>query len=137
MGKQVNYAQGHNPGDFELAREIHFRLGDRWTAEVAAALGDRCMRFKELYRSVDGISQRMLVVTLRHLERDGLMTRRIYPTVPPRVDYERSALGRSLKEAIGPIARWAATNRQKIEESRRYFDMNVRKVGASPNTRQC
>jgi DNA-binding HxlR family transcriptional regulator len=122
----VNHAQGHDPEDFELAREMFGRLGDRWTAVLLAVLGDRRMRFKDLHRSIDGISQRMLVVTLRHLERDGLMTRMIFPSVPPRVDYEISERGRSLKETLGPIATWAAVNRQNIEESRRRFDMNVK-----------
>jgi DNA-binding HxlR family transcriptional regulator len=131
MGEHVNHAQGHDSEDFELAREMFTRLGDRWTAVLLAVLGDRCMRFKDLHRSIDGISQRMLVVTLRHLERDGLMTRMIYPSVPPRVDYEISERGRSLKETLGPIATWAAANRQNIEESRRRFDMSVRKPGAS------
>jgi DNA-binding HxlR family transcriptional regulator len=88
------------------------------------------MRFKDLHRSIEGISQRMLVVTLRNLERDGLMMRMVYPSVPPRVEYEISERGRSLKATLEPVAAWVALNRNDIEESRRRFDMYVKKAGA-------
>jgi DNA-binding HxlR family transcriptional regulator len=126
----VNQAQEHKAGNDDLTRELHARLGDRWTAALLEVLGDRCMRFKDLHRSIDGISQRMLVVTLRNLERDGLMMRMVYPSVPPRVEYEISERGRSLKATLEPVAEWVALNRNDIEESRRRFDMYVKKAGA-------
>jgi DNA-binding HxlR family transcriptional regulator len=125
----VNHAHTHDAEDSELARELLARLGDKWTARLLAVLGDRCMRFKDLHRSVEGISQRMLVVTLRNLERDGLMTRMVYPSVPPRVEYEISERGRSFKETLEPVAAWVAANRQNIEASRRRFDMSIEKTG--------
>ena len=125
----MNHAPIPDAEDNELARELLARLGDKWTAKLFAVLGDKCMRFKDLHRSIEGISQRMLVVTLRNLERDGLMTRMVYPTVPPRVEYEISERGRSFKETIEPVAAWVAANRQNIEESRRRFDMGIKKTG--------
>jgi DNA-binding HxlR family transcriptional regulator len=126
----VNQTQEHKAVDDDLTRELHGRLGDRWTAVLLEVLGDRCMRFKDLHRSIEGISQRMLVVTLRNLERDGLMMRMVYPSVPPRVEYEISERGRSLKATLEPVAAWVALNRNDIEESRRRFDMYVKKAGA-------
>jgi DNA-binding HxlR family transcriptional regulator len=80
------------------------------------------MRFNELRREIGGISQRMLTLTLRGLERDGLVTRTIYPTVPPRVDYELTRLGRTLLEPITSIAAWAVANRSKIAQARDVYD---------------
>jgi DNA-binding HxlR family transcriptional regulator len=82
------------------------------------ALGDRRMRFGELQRAINGISQRMLTVTLRHLEHDGILIRTVYPTVPPRVEYELSDRGRSLKLALTPVGKWVMENRADIEETR-------------------
>lgn len=103
-------------------REILARLGDKWTVTVLAALGDRRMRFNALHRSIDGISQRVLTVSLRGLERDGLMVRTTFATVPPRVEYELSQRGRSLRETLDPVAVWVSTHWHSIEESRRQFD---------------
>ena len=125
----MNHVQQYDAEDSELVREMLARLGDKWTAVLLAVLGDRCMRFKDLHRSIDGISQRMLVVTLRNLERDGLMTRMVYPTVPPRVEYEISERGRSFKETLEPIAAWVVANRQNIEASRLRFDTSIKKTG--------
>lgn len=97
------------------------RVGDKWTILLLAALGEKRMRFNELHRAIDGISQRMLTVTLRHLEEDGLITRTVYPTIPPRVEYELSDRGRSLKRALAPIGEWVLRNKEVIEESQAHF----------------
>jgi DNA-binding HxlR family transcriptional regulator len=76
------------------------------------------MRFGELHRAIAGVSQRMLTVTLRNLEHDGILIRTVYPTIPPRVEYELSDRGRSLKLALVPIAKWALENQAEIEEAR-------------------
>lgn len=89
---------------------------------LLGALGDRRMRFGELHRAIDGISQRMLTVTVRNLERDGLLIRTVYPTIPPPVEYELSDLGRSLKDILSPFGAWVAANQAIIEASRRQFD---------------
>jgi DNA-binding HxlR family transcriptional regulator len=82
------------------------------------AIGDRRMRFGELHRAINGISQRMLTVTLRNLEHDGILTRTVYPTIPPRVEYELSDRGRSLKLALAPIGQWVMENQIDIEAAR-------------------
>ncbi len=97
------------------------RVGDKWTILLLMALGDRRMRFKELHRAIDGISQRMLTVTLRHLEEDGIVVRTVYPTIPPRVDYELSDRGRSLKCALAPIGNWVMENQAQIEATQERF----------------
>lgn len=94
------------------------RAGDKWTVRLLMVLGDRRMRFGELHRSIDGISQRMLTVTLRNLERDGVLTRTVHPTIPPRVEYELSDRGRSLKVALAPIGKWVMENQTEIEKAR-------------------
>ena len=80
------------------------RVGDKWSVLVVSILGRGSMRFNELKRAVDGVSQRMLTLTLRTLERDGLVMRTVYPTVPPRVEYELTALGRSLLQPVSALA---------------------------------
>ncbi|PZV37179.1 winged helix-turn-helix transcriptional regulator [Mesorhizobium kowhaii] len=86
------------------------RVGDKWTILLLMVLGDRRMRFGELHRAINGISQRMLTVTLRNLERDGVLIRTVYPTIPPRVEYELSDRGRSLKLALAPVGKWVMEN---------------------------
>jgi DNA-binding HxlR family transcriptional regulator len=85
-------------------------------------LGDGPMRFNELRRTINGISQRMLTLTLRGLERDGFLTRTVYPTIPPRVDYELTPLGFSLLEPVRAMGQWAIQNAASIEEARSRFD---------------
>jgi DNA-binding HxlR family transcriptional regulator len=89
---------------------------------VVATLGDGIMRFSELRRALGSISQRMLTLTLRALERDGLVTRTVFPTVPPRVDYELTKLGRSLLEPVNALALWAGKHRASIQDARRRYD---------------
>ena len=98
------------------------RVGDKWTVLVVKILGRGPMRFNELKRTIDGISQRMLTLTLRALERDGLVTRTVYPSVPPRVEYELTALGRSLIAPVSALAMWAIDHRGAIHGARTKFD---------------
>lgn len=99
-------------------REVLNRVGDKWSVLVIALLENGPRRFNELRRSIDGISQRMLTLTLRGLERDGLLTRSVQPTIPPRVDYELTRLGRTLLEPVQALAAWAAEHRVEIQQAR-------------------
>lgn len=103
-------------------REVLDRVGDKWSVLVIYLLGDGTRRFTELLRSIDGISQRMLTVTVRGLERDGLLTRTVHPVVPPRVDYALTTLGRTLLEAIQPLMEWSMAHTDDIGASRAAYD---------------
>jgi DNA-binding HxlR family transcriptional regulator len=98
------------------------RVGDKWSILVVSRLGERTMRFNELRRDIGGISQRMLTLTLRGLERDGLITRTVFATVPPRVDYALTPLGCSLLKPVNGLSDWALANKAKLAEARRKFD---------------
>ena len=98
------------------------RIGDKWSVLVVMLLADGPKRFSELKRAIGTISQRMLTLTLRGLERDGLVTRTVTPTIPPRVDYELTDLGHSLCGPVRGIGDWAFENHQRIEEARRVYD---------------
>jgi DNA-binding HxlR family transcriptional regulator len=114
------------PGTVDVAechlREVLDRVGDKWSVLVIYLLGDGRRRFTELLRSIDGISQRMLTVTVRGLERDGLVTRTVHPVVPPRVDYSLTTLGRTLLEAIQPLMEWSIAHTEDIGASRAGYD---------------
>ena len=114
----------HNrvPGKCLAVREVLNRVGDKWSVLVVTLLGDGPKRFSELRRTIEGISQRMLTLTLKGLERDGLITRTVYPTIPPRVEYQLTRLGRSLLSPISGLAKWAGQNREKIQEARQKYD---------------
>src|SRR6266403_5862685 len=112
----------HVPEDCRAVGEILAGVGDKWTVLVVGVLGDGPKRFSEIRRALGSISQRMLTLTLRGLERDGLVTRTVFPTVPPRVDYELTKLGRSLLEPVSGIGLWARQNRAAIQEARLRFD---------------
>ena len=103
-------------------RDILDRVGDKWSVLVVILLKDGRMRFSGLRRSVDGISQRMLTQTLRQLERDGLVERTVYPSVPMRVEYELTALGRTLIEPLSMLANWAENHRPVILAARTAYD---------------
>lgn len=118
----MNRESGQRPEDCETIREILARVGDKWVAVILAVLGNRRLRFKDLHRAGNGISQRMLSVSLRNLERDGLLVRTAHPVVPPHVEYELSDLGRSLREVLGPVGAWVMAHRQAIEAARERFD---------------
>ncbi|HET7085393.1 MAG TPA: helix-turn-helix domain-containing protein [Rhizomicrobium sp.] len=102
------------------------RVGDKWSVLVIVLLGDGAKRFNEIKKLVGGISQRMLTLTLRGLERDGLVTRTIFPTIPPRVDYELTALGRSLRQAVEPLGQWAQGHVSEIHKARDKFDRKTK-----------
>ncbi|MDI1344892.1 MAG: helix-turn-helix domain-containing protein [Pseudolabrys sp.] len=102
--------------------EVLSRVGDKWTVLVVSTLGDGPKRFNELRRALGSISQRMLTLTVRALERDGLVTRTVFPTNPPRVDYELTQLGRSLLEPVSALGTWARHNRPAIQQARQRFD---------------
>ena len=115
---------GHlpDPEDCRAVSEVLSRVGDKWTVLVVSALGPGPMRFNEIRRSLGSISQRMLTLTLRGLERDGLVTRTVFATIPPRVDYELTRLGRSLFGPVNGLGLWARQNRPAIEDARKRFD---------------
>ena len=112
----------HVPEDCRAVSEVLARVGDKWTVLVVSTLGDGPKRFNELRKALGSISQRMLTLTLRALERDGLVTRTVFPSVPPRVDYELTRLGRSLLEPVSELGLWARKHRSAIQDARRRFD---------------
>jgi DNA-binding HxlR family transcriptional regulator len=112
------------------AREVLNRVGDKWSVLVISLLGRGPRRFSELRRAIEGISQRMLTLTLRGLERDGLVTRTVHPTIPPRVDYALTPLGRTLLVPVKALAKWAEKNREGIQAARDAFDASLLKVAA-------
>ncbi len=103
-------------------REILDRIGDKWSLHIVAMLASGPQRFNALKRGIDGISQRMLTLTLRGLERDGLVTRTMYPTIPPRVDYELTEMGRTLLDPVMALVNWAARHQVAIAEAHKRFD---------------
>ncbi|MEV6596240.1 helix-turn-helix domain-containing protein [Actinoplanes sp. NPDC051346] len=103
-------------------RDVLDRLGDRWSVLAIVELSAGTRRFGELRRGIAGVSQRMLTLTLRRLERDGLVLRTAYPTVPVTVTYELTARGRSLTDLVGQLAQWSLAHRDAIAESRRGWD---------------
>jgi DNA-binding HxlR family transcriptional regulator len=111
-------------------REVLNRVGDKWSVQIVDYLGEGPMRFSDLRRSIEGISQRMLTLTLRGLERDGLISRTVFPEIPPRVVYELTKLGKTLLEPIQGLAEWADRNRTAIQEARTTFDARSRKRAA-------
>lgn len=103
-------------------REVLDRVGDKWSVYVIHLLGGGTKRFGELKREIDGISQRMLTVTLRGLERDGLVTRTVYPEVPPRVEYALTPLGETLLTTVCGLLTWAEEHRPDIDDARVRYD---------------
>jgi DNA-binding HxlR family transcriptional regulator len=98
------------------------RIGDKWTVLVVQTLAEGSRRFNELRREIPSVSQRMLTLTLRNLERDGLVSRTVTPTIPPRVDYELTELGKSLQKPICGLASWATENVEAIHSAQARFD---------------
>ncbi|HEY7150202.1 MAG TPA: helix-turn-helix domain-containing protein [Solirubrobacterales bacterium] len=98
------------------------RLGDKWSLLIVNLLRDRTMRFAELQREIEGISQKMLTQTLRGLERDGVVDRTAYPEVPPRVEYRLTAMGRTLVGPISSVVQWAASHHDEIEVAQSRYD---------------
>src|SRR5215469_8343279 len=120
------------PGDCRAVSDVLARIGDKWSVLVVTRLGERPLRFNELRRSIGGISQRMLTLTLRGLERDGLITRTLFPTIPPRVDYALTSLGRDLLEPVSALGAWAIRNQPKIVRAQEQFDGNCAASGKKP-----
>ena len=110
-------------------REILDRVGDKWSLQVIFHLGDGPQRFTALKRSIDGVSQRMLTVTLRGLERDGIVSRTMYPVIPPRVEYALTPLGATLLDAAGALVSWADKHLSEVDAARAAYDA---RAGAAP-----
>jgi DNA-binding HxlR family transcriptional regulator len=107
-------------------REILDRVGDKWSLQVIFHLGAGPQRFTALKRSIDGVSQRMLTVTLRGLERDGIVTRTMYPVIPPRVEYALTPLGGTLLDAAGILVSWADAHLAEVDAAREAYDARAR-----------
>lgn len=120
----------NNPG-CRAVSEILNRVGDKWSVLIVATLADGSKRFNELRREIPSISQRMLTLTLRGLERDGLVSRTVTPTIPPRVDYELTDLGRSLQGPVMALAEWAMANIEAVYEAQARFDAEHDKAEAA------
>ena len=112
----------HRGEDCRAVSEILQRVGDKWTVLVVGKLGDGRLRFSELRSAVGGISQKMLTTTLRGLERDGFVTRTIYPTIPPKVEYELTNLGCELLVPVQALGDWARENTGRVNAARARFD---------------
>jgi len=126
----------HLPADCRAVSDVLARVGDKWSILVVTRLGERPLRFNELRRSIGGISQRMLTLTLRGLERDGLVTRTVFPTIPPRVDYALTPLGSDLLNPVSALGEWAIRNQIKIARAREQFDGNCAANGKPPLRRK-
>ncbi len=109
-------------------RQVLSRVGDKWSVLVVVILESGAVRFNELRRKIDGISQRMLTRTLRELERDGLITRTVEPTIPPRVEYALTPLGRTLLEPVRALATWAQARSSEITAAQKRYDKNLAKI---------
>ena len=112
----------HEGADCRAVASVLSRVGDKWSVLIIMLLIDGPRRFNELKRMVGGISQRMLTLTLRGLERDGLVTRTVFPTIPPRVDYELTDLGRGLAQPVKALGQWAFDHQPQIQGARDKFD---------------
>lgn len=126
-------SEKHDQGDCTAVTDILSAIGNKWTVLVVVTLSRRSMRFNEIRKAVGAISQRMLTLTLRELERDGLVRRTVFPTVPPRVDYALTELGRTLIAPIGAVAEWAIGHRLEVADARQTFDTAK---AAMPDSRQ-
>ncbi|WP_367120019.1 winged helix-turn-helix transcriptional regulator [Sphingomonas sp.] len=121
-GRPMGAPLEHNVAGCAKVAPILQRIGDKWSILIVAMLSGGPRRFNELKRAIGGISQRMLTLSLRGLERDGLVTRTVTPTIPPRVDYALTPLGQSLEGPVSAISNWASAHHGAIEEARRRFD---------------
>jgi DNA-binding HxlR family transcriptional regulator len=125
----------HLPADCRAISDVLARIGDKWSVLVVSRLGAGAMRFNELRRAIGGISQRMLTLTLRGLERDGLITRTVFPTIPPRVDYALTPLGHDLLDPVSALGAWAIRNQAKIARARERFDGSAKELPMSARRR--
>ncbi|TYB47060.1 helix-turn-helix transcriptional regulator [Nonomuraea sp. PA05] len=130
--RSLSYCEGTVDDDYDVrqwdvredceVRQILDRIADKWSLLVIALLDCQSLRFTQLRREIDGISQRMLSVTLRQLERDGLVSRTVHPVVPPRVDYALTPLGRTLHETIKSLVTWTERHQEEIIAARAAYD---------------
>lgn len=122
--KSLSYGKmtGNYAEECAALREVLSLIGDKWSMLVIVNLGEGTKRFSELKRNIDGISQRMLTMTVRGLERDGLVHREVFPTIPPRVEYSLTKLGKNLLGPVSSLAKWAWKNRPAMETARAKFD---------------
>ncbi len=102
--------------------QVLARIGEKWSVLIIIMLAERVRRFSELKRAIGGISQRMLTLSLRGLERDGLVRRTVFPVVPPRVEYELTPLGRSLHTPVSALGEWARNHLAELDAAREAFD---------------
>jgi DNA-binding HxlR family transcriptional regulator len=125
----------HTPANCH-AREMLARVGDKWSVYVIHVLGDAgTLRFNELRSRVNGISQRMLTVTLRGMERDGLVTRTIYPEVPPRVEYALTDLGATLRRLVRGLVEWSEAHLTEVDAARAAYDARNRRTAKSTSSK--
>jgi DNA-binding HxlR family transcriptional regulator len=124
-----------SPGNCH-ARAVLDRVGDKWSLYVIHLLGGGTRRFRDLRRMIDGISQRMLTVTLRGLERDGLITRTVHPTVPPQVEYTLTAMGHTLLDTVCTLVEWADDHVSDIESARADYDRRYAQLSAVLNDQE-
>jgi DNA-binding HxlR family transcriptional regulator len=125
--KSASYPVGTECSEWDVrndctVRQILDRVADKWSLLVISLLEERTLRFSELQRRIDGVSQRMLTVTLRQLERDGLVSRTVYPVVPPRVEYELTPLGATLHATIKSLVEWTEAHQPEIAAARAAYD---------------
>jgi DNA-binding HxlR family transcriptional regulator len=125
--KSASYPAGTECSEWDVrndctVRQILDRVADKWSLLVISLLEERTLRFSELQRLIDGVSQRMLTVTLRQLERDGLVSRTVYPVVPPRVEYELTPLGVTLHATIKSLVDWTETHQREVAAARAEYD---------------
>jgi DNA-binding HxlR family transcriptional regulator len=128
--EEPTYCTGTDPWDAHQwdtragceVRQILDRIADKWSLFAIALLEERTMRFTELKRAIDGVSQRMLTVTLRQLERDGLVARTVHPVVPPRVDYALTPLGATLHRTVQALVVWTEQHQNEIAAARAAYD---------------
>jgi DNA-binding HxlR family transcriptional regulator len=121
----------YHSGDCQSVARVLSRIGDKWSVLVIMMLSEKPLRFNELRRVIEGISQRMLTLTLRGLERDGLVTRHLTPSIPPRVDYQLTELGRSLCEPVIALGAWAKRHGAEIQRAQISFDRGRDMAAAS------
>jgi DNA-binding HxlR family transcriptional regulator len=105
-------------------RQVLDHVGGKWSISILLAAINAPVRFSELERHIDGISRRMLTLTLRNLERDGLLTRTVYPTVPPKVEYTATKMARELRDSLAGLAGWAERHRSDVAAARTAYDLN-------------
>ena len=118
------------PGQCQTVNDVISLVGDKWSVLIIVLLGAGKRRFSDIKRAVDGISQKMLTVTLRGLERDGYVSRTVYPSIPPKVEYELTELGRDLLVPLRALGAWALANHDKVARSRAAYDARNAKEAA-------